>query len=209
MGEVLRGVSPPGLRGIVLTGCGDCHAAAEYGESLFELRTGFSVRGLPAMELTRAREHLLGPRMLLVAMSVSGRTPRVLEALRAARRRGSPVLGVTDDSSGDLAREADRSFVLGAAPSTALVRTDYADAEAARYTGYERPVPQTRTFGDLRFFLALLCLQAEVPRPSGRGSPAVQVERALAELSRLASPAAAAAGEAARRLGTRTRPGGW
>ncbi len=208
VGDVLRGVSPPGLRRIVLTGCGDCHAAAEYGESLFELRTGFLVRGLPAMELTRAREHLLGPHTLLVAMSVSGRTPRVLEAVRAARRRGSPVLGVTDDPSGDLAREADRSFVLGASPPAALLRTDYADAEAARYTGYERPVPQTKTFGALQFFLALLCLQAEGACPSGRGSPAVRVERALEELSRLASRAAAAAGEAARRLGTRTRPGG-
>ena len=208
VGEALRGVSRPGLGRMLLTGCGDCHAAAEYGESLFELRTSLGVRGLAAMELTRAREHLLGPNTLLVAMSVSGRTPRVLEAVRAARRRGSPVLGVTDDPSGDLAREADRAFVLGAAPPAALVRTDYADAEAARYTGYERPVPQTKTFGALQFFLALLCLQAEGLRPSGRGSPAFRVERALEELSRLASPAAAAAGEAARRLAARTRPGG-
>ncbi|RMG96474.1 MAG: hypothetical protein D6708_02330, partial [Candidatus Dadabacteria bacterium] len=44
---------------VVVAGCGDCHAAAEWAEWLWEPHLGVPVRGLAAMELSRARAHLL------------------------------------------------------------------------------------------------------------------------------------------------------
>lgn len=204
--EVSARVCPRPLERLLLTGCGDCHAAAEYGEALLDLRSVMPVRGFPPMELGRARPHLLGPGSLLVAMSVSGRTPRVLEAVGVALRQGASVLGLTDDPESPLARRASRRFILGTAPPETLGRTDYRDPEAALYTGYHRPVPQTKTFGALQSVLAMLCLEWERLGPSGRGSPLEAVEADLAGLPELAAAGARAAEAAAESLLERVRP---
>ncbi|MBI5439590.1 MAG: SIS domain-containing protein, partial [Deltaproteobacteria bacterium] len=201
-----RAVAAPGLRRILLAGCGDCHAAAEYGAALTGLRTRFEVRALPAMEASRAYSYLLGPETLLVALSISGRTPRVLEAVRAARKAGSTVLAVTDDADSPLAQAAQERLVLGTAPEEALHRTDYADPEAARYIGYQRPVAQTKTYGAAELALALLALAWEDLAPSGRGSPRASLEGALAELA-ASGEAAAGAGAAAAALWSVAPPG--
>lgn len=198
--------APPRL--LVLAGCGDCHAAAELGESLFDLRSRVPVRALPAMELSRARPHLLGPGTLLAALSVSGRTPRVLEAVGVGLRQGASVLGVTDDPSSPLAASVPHCFVLGTAPPDALGRTDYRDPEAARYTGYHRPVPQTKTFGAVQLALELMCLGSRgLGAPSARGSPEGTLEGDLARLPALAEAAVRAGEAAAESLLGRVRPG--
>jgi len=192
---LLRGRAPDR---VVITGCGDCHAAAEWAEWLVELRTRVPVRGLAAMELTRGRAHLLGPGTLLVALSVSGSTPRVIEAVRTARAAGARVLGITDNPASVLAREPEAVFVLGTAPPEALGRTDYRDPEAARYGGYHRAVPQTKTFGAMQLALVLLCLALEELSPSGRGTPRETLEPWLRRLPELAARARPAAEDAAR-----------
>ncbi|MHB8764165.1 MAG: SIS domain-containing protein, partial [Deferrisomatales bacterium] len=197
---LVAGLPVARLRRVVFAGCGDCHAAAEYGELLLGLRANHEARGLAAMELSRGRPHLLGPETLLVALSVSGRTPRVLEAVAAARRRAAAVLAVTDDPGSPLAREVAATLVLGAAPAETLGRTDYRDPAAARYVGYQRSVPQTKTFGALQLALALLCLELEPSAPSGRGTPAADLERCLQALPQLAGAAADAGRRAAERM---------
>jgi glucosamine 6-phosphate synthetase-like amidotransferase/phosphosugar isomerase protein len=123
-----------------------------------------------------------------------------------ALRRGASVLGLTDDPEGPLARSTPHRFVLGTAPPEALGCTDYRDPEAALYTGYHRPVPQTKTFGALQLALALLCLELEHLAASGRGSPREAVEADLAGLSGSAGSGARAAESAARTLLGRARP---
>ena len=198
-----------GVRRVVLSGCGDCHAAAEYGAALLGLRTRLEARALPAMELSRGAPYLLDEETLLVALSVSGRTPRVLEAVRAAERRGARTLAVTDDPDGPLAREASQVFVLGASPAETLSRTDYRDPSAAEYSGYHRAVPQTKTFGALQLALALLCLRLEPRFPSGRGTAAPEVESALGSLAMLGEEAAGSALRAAEVVCERVRSRGF
>ncbi|MBE0617696.1 MAG: SIS domain-containing protein [Proteobacteria bacterium] len=197
---------PTGPKRVLFTGCGDCHAAAEYGEGFLRWRSDLPVRGLPAMELSRARTHLLGPGTLLIALSVSGRTPRVLEAAALAQSRGATVLGVTDDPHGPLARQVPVTFVLGTAPPEALGRTDYRDPEAARYTGYQRAVPQTKTFGAMQLAVAVACLHLERFAPADRGSARSEVEKQLHSLPRLAADAEKGGTRAAAHLAERGRP---
>ncbi|GAB4268091.1 MAG: hypothetical protein Kow0092_21760 [Deferrisomatales bacterium] len=204
-GELVEEVGPllGGLRRVVFAGCGDCHAAAEYGEALLQLRSGMETYAFPAMELTRARTYLLNEQTLLVAMSVSGRTPRVVEAARAARRRGARVLGLTDAPESPLTESASGTFVLGTAPPESLETTDYRDPEAARYRGYQRAVPQTKTFGAMQLAAAMVGLELERRRPSGRGSDRATVERTFASLPDLADAAAQAGRRAAASLARR------
>jgi glutamine---fructose-6-phosphate transaminase (isomerizing) len=191
-----RAVFEPGLRRVLFTGCGDCHAAAEYGAALLGLRSRLEARAFPAMELSRACSYLLGPETLLVALSISGRTPRVVEAVRAAGRAGSAVLGITDDPDSPLAAEAPATLLLATAPDEALHRTDYRDAEAAQYVGYHRAVAQTKTYGAAQLALALLDLAWEEGAPSDRGSKRSALEQALGDLPS-AGAAAAEVGRAA------------
>ncbi len=202
--EPLLGGRPP--ERVVITGCGDCHAAAEGAEWLVERRTRIPVRGLAAMELTRGRPHLLGPGTLLVALSISGSTPRVIEAVRMARAAGARVLGITDNPASPLAREAEAVFVLGTAPPEALGRTDYRDPEAARYAGYHRAVPQTKTFGAMQLALVLLSVALEDLAPSGAGTPRSDLEPWLRRLPELAAEVSPAAEQAARTALGKARP---
>ncbi len=192
---------------VVLAGCGDCHCAAEFAEWWVELRTAVPARGFAAMEFSRQRPAWGRAGDLVVGLSVSGRTPRTVEALRVARAGGARTLALTDDPDSPLAREADAVFVLGTAPPEALARTDYRDPEAARYTGYHRAVGQTKTYGALQMALAMLGLWLEGRRPSGRGSPRSAVEAALERLPEWAEETARTARRAAERVLESTRPG--
>jgi len=204
--DLIAQVSPTPPGRVVFTGCGDCHAAAEYGESLLAWRSELPAQGLAAMELSRARSYLLGPGSLLVAASVSGRTPRVLEAVQAGLRNGASVLAITDDPAGPLARAVSSTLILGTAPPETLGVTDYQDSEAARYAGYQRPVPQTKTFGALQLAVALTCLELARLLPSGRGTPRATLERELERLRTSASAAAEVAHAAANALLHASRP---
>ena len=49
---------------------------------------------------------------LLVAMTTSGRSPNILEAVRAARARGLAVIGMTGEGGAALARRCDAALVV-------------------------------------------------------------------------------------------------
>ncbi len=204
--DLLAPLSERGFRRVIFTGCGDCHAAAEYGEALLGLRSGLEARALPPMELSRSRSYLLDPTTLVIALSVSGRTPRVLEVLCAARLQGAATLAITDDPESPVSRAADAIFVLRASPPEALCRSDYRDPEAAEYLGYQRAVPQTKTYGAMQLALAILSLEVEGWCRSGRGTAPDRLEGFLAELPLFAGQAAQAGRRAACALLETTRP---
>jgi glucosamine 6-phosphate synthetase-like amidotransferase/phosphosugar isomerase protein len=102
--------------------------------------------------------------------------------------------------------EAGESLCLGAAPAETLSATDYRDPQAAEYVGYQRQVPQTKTFGALQLALSLLCLELEALAPSGRGSPRESVLADLEALPERAADTLRAGGRAAAHLLERARP---
>lgn len=135
-------VWPSAAGRVVITGCGDSLAAAELCAALYEGRRLSARPASAASERARA----LGPDDALIGISVSGRTPRVIEAVTRAAARGAVTIAVTDDPTAELAERADVAWTIDASPVEELQRSSYEGAEAAQYVGYHRDVAQTKTF---------------------------------------------------------------
>lgn len=95
---------------IVVTGCGDSLFAAELIESM-AIETGCAnVRAFEALELSRYAYRALDKETLVIALSYGGETVRVLEAVRAARSRGSRTIVLTRDRSRPMGVLADAAI---------------------------------------------------------------------------------------------------
>ncbi len=142
-----------------------------------------------AMEL-RWNARSLDSEDLVVAASISGRTPRTLEAMRLARARGAQTLALTDDESSPLAQEANRCLVLGTADTQAL--------QNSPYPGYRQQLAQTQTFLATLFAEVCCCRwvfegDCHFEERARRWSDRVQqvIERCLGPLDRAVTMAAA------------------
>jgi fructoselysine-6-P-deglycase FrlB-like protein len=120
-----------------LVGCGDMFFAASQVEALARPLWGLSVRAWRSMDV-RWMHRQLGSGDLVVCASVSGRTPRTLEAALLARSAGARVLGITDNPGSALDEALDDTLILGTAPPELLGNKSYA--------GYRHIIAQTRTF---------------------------------------------------------------
>ncbi len=146
----------PGARRTILAGAGDSLAAAELVAALYPERRATALPILAASEEARK----IGPQDALIAISVSGRTTRALEAAKRAHQQKATVIGITDDPSSPLAEEADEVWLIGASPPTALTQTNYTDEAAQQYVGYHHDVAQTKSF------VAVVLTLAQAARPA-------------------------------------------
>ncbi|MFQ5980084.1 MAG: SIS domain-containing protein [Candidatus Heimdallarchaeota archaeon] len=148
------------IKRVIFTGSGDSHCAAMGGMFGFSyLLEDISSFALRPMELTFYRQDMINAQSLVVGISVSGKTPRVLEALHCARAKGALIAGLTDNPNSPIADMAgELAIVTGTSPPDALEQTDYKTAEAAQYTGYHHDIAQTKTY--LANIFALLLLAA-------------------------------------------------
>lgn len=104
---LLEAVDDRGVDDWVVTGCGDSLFAGMCAEVWFARLAGVRLRPVPAMHLSREVYPSLSRRSVVLAVSHSGTTARVVEAARAARSRGAFVVAVTADPESELARQAD------------------------------------------------------------------------------------------------------
>lgn len=108
------------IQRIVLTGCGDSHAAAMATRYAFENLTGIPTEVVPAIELSRyydARQLGFAPHNpLIIAVSNSGGIARVGEAIQRAVAHGAFALGVTGNPESLLGRSASRILPLSIPP---------------------------------------------------------------------------------------------
>lgn len=108
------------IQRIVLTGCGDSHAAAMATRRAFEDLTGIPTEVVPAIELSRYYdERQLGfapNNPLVIAVSNSGGIARVGEAIQRAVAHGAFALGVTGNPDSLLGRSASRILPLSVPP---------------------------------------------------------------------------------------------
>lgn len=108
------------IQRIILTGCGDSHAAAMATKYTFEQLTGIPTEIVPALDLSRyyADKQLgfapLNP--LVIAVSNSGGVARVGEAIQRAVRAGAFALAVTGNRDSLLAKSASRVMDLEIPP---------------------------------------------------------------------------------------------
>ena len=128
---------------IIISGSGDSHCAALFGDGLLEKRG--QVSGLRSLEASQTAQHLK-PGDLFIGISVSGRTARVLEGAQRALSAGALVVAVTDNPQSPLAQLATVVWPIHASPAEELHQTNYNDEHAKQYVGYHHDVAQTKTF---------------------------------------------------------------
>ena len=141
-----------------LTGSGDSHCASLFGSALVNT-LGLTGRALTPMNASYYMNHTRNVYLLLFAISVSGKTPRVVEVVKKVTKQYSrhKIIGLTDNPHSELAKISDQSVILKASPSEVLESSDYKDGIAKLYTGYHHDVAQTKTyFANILYLIAFL-----------------------------------------------------
>lgn len=113
-GQTDRGLARLDRRSIdrvVLAGCGDSLFAAMSLRELVRRSSRLDVRATPAMDLARYEVDGLSPSALVVALSTSGATSRVVEAAQLARGSGLPTAALVGQASSAVAAAADWAIV--------------------------------------------------------------------------------------------------
>lgn len=105
-----------GAGAVYLTGDGDSYHAACAAEMAFESLAGVTCEPLSALRFLGYCAPWLHPapagRPLVIAVSASGGTQRVAQAVEAARQRGALTIAVTGAPDGAVTQAADRSLVI-------------------------------------------------------------------------------------------------
>ncbi len=145
------------IKRIYFTGSGDSYCAAWFGSNLgTKWRPDLDIQHYAPFEFVNHLNPKYLKNSLVIALSVSGNTPRVVEALRFAQKHGAETLGITDNPQGKTAKEADHALYIYASPPETLETSSYVTKGAKEYTGYHHDVAQTKTY------LANLAVQSKL-----------------------------------------------
>jgi glucosamine--fructose-6-phosphate aminotransferase (isomerizing) len=116
--------------GTFLVGCGTASYAALTGSYLFSRIAARHVNFVVGSEF-KYHEHFINDRSLVVALSQSGETADVIEAMLAARRRGARLGAVVNAEHSTLDRMVDVRVPLGAGPEQCVLSTKAYTAKVA------------------------------------------------------------------------------
>jgi len=108
--------------GVFFVGCGSSYHACVAGSYLFSKVAGIHVNLALASEFENY-EHFLTDRTLVFAVSQSGETADVLDAVRAAQRKSSKVIAITNVMGSSLTREGDESLMMNSGPESCVLST--------------------------------------------------------------------------------------
>lgn len=117
-------------RDVYLIGCGTAHHAAASGRYMLADIAGQAAMSAVASEMSLIYP-LLGPESLVIALSQSGETIDVLEAVKFARARGARIAAVVNQEGSSLDRLADRSVLLECGPERCVLATKSYTAKLA------------------------------------------------------------------------------
>jgi len=117
--------------GVVLAARGSSDNAALYGHYLIEtvLRIPVSLASPSVVTLYRRIPRLRG--MLVIGLSQSGRSPDIVEYVRAARKAGARTMAITNDGRSPLAGAAHTTLLLHAGPERSVAATKTYTAQLA------------------------------------------------------------------------------
>jgi glucosamine--fructose-6-phosphate aminotransferase (isomerizing) len=104
-----------GVERVVLVACGTSYHAGIVGRFMIERLAGVAAEVDLGSEF-RYRDAVIGPETLIVALSQSGETADTLGAVKAARAKGAPVIGITNVVGSALSREATGVLYTHAGP---------------------------------------------------------------------------------------------
>jgi glucosamine--fructose-6-phosphate aminotransferase (isomerizing) len=115
---------------VYLIGCGSSGHAAHAGQYLLASIAGRRVQYVTASEFSHLYP-FLSARSLVVALSQSGETVDVLDAVRAAHERGASVVALSNVEGSTLWRSADFNVPLSAGPERCVLATKSFSAQLA------------------------------------------------------------------------------
>jgi glucosamine--fructose-6-phosphate aminotransferase (isomerizing) len=108
--------------GIFFVGCGSSYHASLAGSYLFSKEVKMHINPVLASEFENY-EHFLTDKTLVFAVSQSGETADVLEAVRVAKGRGSRVIGITNVLGSSLTMEGDAFLLMHSGPEICVLST--------------------------------------------------------------------------------------
>ncbi|MFX1484191.1 MAG: SIS domain-containing protein [Promethearchaeota archaeon] len=103
-----------GRKQVILAGCGDSYAVADYGKWVF-LRDGLNVESVSPDELRYLR---LDKDSVVIGITASGRSLATIESLKRAKAQGATVVVLTDNADGTASQEADYIWVTNSGVET-------------------------------------------------------------------------------------------
>ncbi len=109
-------------RGIFFIGCGSSYHAALTASYMFSKIAHMHVNVVKASEF-EYYEHFLNEGTLIFAVSQSGETADVLEAVRVAKRHGSKVISIVNRPGSTLVRESDAFLMMNSGPEISVLST--------------------------------------------------------------------------------------
>ena len=109
-------------KGTFLVGCGTAGKACMAAEYFFSVVSEKHVNFAPASEF-KLYHHFLKPESLLIAVSQSGETADVLEAMSIAKSKGAKVLSIVNVQGSSIARASDYTLLINAGPERAVAST--------------------------------------------------------------------------------------
>jgi glucosamine--fructose-6-phosphate aminotransferase (isomerizing) len=108
--------------GVFFIACGSSYHACLTGSYLFSKVAKLHVNVVHASEFENY-EHFLTENTLVFAVSQSGETADVLEAVRVAKRRGSRIVSITNVMGSSLSREGDELLLMNSGPEICVLST--------------------------------------------------------------------------------------
>jgi len=119
--------------GTFLVGCGTAGKVCMAGEYLFSKIAGKHVNAYIASEFPNYK-HYLTSKSLVIAISQSGETVDVLEAIEAAKKKNSRVISLLNVFGSTMMRASDEYFMINAGAERAVVSTKATTAQLAVIT---------------------------------------------------------------------------
>jgi len=109
-------------RGIYLVGCGSSYHACLSAAYKFSSLAKMHVNVALASEFSNYKDFLI-PESLVIAVSQSGETADVLEAVRAAKEKGAKIISIVNVMGSSLTRESDKALMMNSGPEICVLST--------------------------------------------------------------------------------------
>ncbi len=117
-------------KGVFFIGCGTAAKVCQAAEYFFSEISRKHVNFIPASEFNNYKNFLI-PQTLVIAVSQSGETADVLEAIKIAKSRGSRVVSIVNNIGSSMTRVSDYCFMINAGPEKAVASTKATTSQMA------------------------------------------------------------------------------
>ena len=117
-------------KGVFFIGCGTAARVCHTAEYIFSKIADKHVNFIQASEFENYK-HFLVPETLVIAVSQSGETADVLDALKIAKQKNSKIISIVNVSESPVDRISDYTFLIKAGPEKAVASTKATTSQIA------------------------------------------------------------------------------